>query len=443
MTQTQWIVLLLKIGLVSGGVILVAWVAVYSKLTKGEAWRNPIGLSLIIEALLVAGLFVPQILSLFFNLNRLDSRIAAWADVALIGLVTPVMIWRTVAWLRLDRAARLLGSEPDDSTQHVPLGAKPQNMVLYPLYCSVNGSAPAACPRHRGARPGKRSSMADSTCSVDDCPAKVLARGWCSRHYQSWHHHGDPLATSKPKPVRPETCTIDDCDGIANEPGAARNWCRKHYANWRRHGDPLARASCAGCGAPIANGKDYRFCMRRECRRLARAEERARDPEKARAAARRQRLNADPVKRRVAEKRHKARTDRKCVRPACDERARKGAAYCRLHSRERSARRYARVKLRLPRRLYERQGGLCPAADLGGCGLPLLSVDGHHVDHLIPIARGGPDDDWNLQLMHWECNLNKLDRLVPAAATAAVLHGIALIEPDGTIRRTKPACLLP
>jgi hypothetical protein len=101
LSQTDWIVLLLKIGLVSGGIVLLAWVAVYTRLTNGGAWRNPIGLSLIIEALLIAGLFVPQILSLFFQLNRLDSRVAAWADVTLIGLVTPVMIWRTIAFLRM------------------------------------------------------------------------------------------------------------------------------------------------------------------------------------------------------------------------------------------------------------------------------------------------------------------------------------------------------
>ena len=101
MTQEQAIILCLKIGLICGGIVILAWVAVYSRLTKGGAWRNPIGLSLIVEALLIAGLFVPQILSLFFNLNRLDSRIAAWADVALIGLVTPVMVWRTVVFLRM------------------------------------------------------------------------------------------------------------------------------------------------------------------------------------------------------------------------------------------------------------------------------------------------------------------------------------------------------
>lgn len=106
MSQTQWIILLLKIGLVSGFVTLVAWVAVYTWLTRGGAWRNPIGLTLVIKTLLIAGLFVPQILSLFFNLNRLDSRIAAWTDVALIGLVTPVMTWRTIVWLRMGRGGK-------------------------------------------------------------------------------------------------------------------------------------------------------------------------------------------------------------------------------------------------------------------------------------------------------------------------------------------------
>lgn len=104
MSQDQWVILLLKAGLVAGLVTLVAWVAVYSRLTRGGAWRNPIGLSLIIEALLIAGLFIPQILSLFFHLNRLDSYIAAWADVTLIGLVAPVMAWRTIVFLRMGRS---------------------------------------------------------------------------------------------------------------------------------------------------------------------------------------------------------------------------------------------------------------------------------------------------------------------------------------------------
>ena len=99
MTQTQAIILCLKIGLVAGFASITVWVAVYSRLARW--WSHPLGRTLVIEALLIAGLFVPQILSLFFQLNRFDSRIAAWADVALIGLVTPVMAWRTLVFVRI------------------------------------------------------------------------------------------------------------------------------------------------------------------------------------------------------------------------------------------------------------------------------------------------------------------------------------------------------
>lgn len=118
MTQEQLIVLLLKIGLIAGLVCIIAWIAVYSRLAKW--WKGPLGRTLVIEASLIAGLFVPQILSLFFDLNRLDSRIAAWSDVVLIGLVGPVMAWRCLVWFRLDQAGRLgrtgHGGEDSDGT---------------------------------------------------------------------------------------------------------------------------------------------------------------------------------------------------------------------------------------------------------------------------------------------------------------------------------------
>jgi len=106
MSQDDWIILLLKIGLIAGAISLFAWVAIYTWLTRGGAWRNPIGQTLIVKTLLIAALFVPQILSLFFHLNRLDSRITAWTDVTLIGLVTPIMTWRSLVWVRLSRRDR-------------------------------------------------------------------------------------------------------------------------------------------------------------------------------------------------------------------------------------------------------------------------------------------------------------------------------------------------
>ena len=63
------------------------------------------------------------------------------------------------------------------------------------------------------------------TCAVDDCDRPVLARGWCSKHYQKWRTYGDPCAGYE----RP-TCVVDDCPTLAD----ARGLCRRHYAQVRR-----------------------------------------------------------------------------------------------------------------------------------------------------------------------------------------------------------------
>jgi hypothetical protein len=99
------IILALKIVLISGFCSLLAWVAVYTRLAAW--WHNPIGRTLVTKTLLIAGMFIPSILGLFFHLSRQDSLIAGWVDVGLIGAVTPVMLWRIAVWLRLGRAGRL------------------------------------------------------------------------------------------------------------------------------------------------------------------------------------------------------------------------------------------------------------------------------------------------------------------------------------------------
>lgn len=36
--------------------------------------------------------------------------------------------------------------------------------------------------------------MANGTCSITGCDRPAKSRGWCGRHYQKWHTHGDPEA---------------------------------------------------------------------------------------------------------------------------------------------------------------------------------------------------------------------------------------------------------
>lgn len=70
-----------------------------------------------------------------------------------------------------------------------------------------------------------------------------------------------------------------------------------------------------------------------------------------------------------------------------------------------AARRRARVRGRYTGKdvkgLYVAQGGLCKR-----CGRH-LAIYGYHVDHVVPIARGGLNVVGNLQLLCPACNLRK------------------------------------
>jgi len=104
-SQAGWLVLALKVALIAGFISLAGWVILYSVLASW--WTSPIGRTLVAKTTLIALLFIPTTLSLFFHLSRLDSWVAGWVEVGLIGLVTPTMWWRSAVWLKLHRAGRL------------------------------------------------------------------------------------------------------------------------------------------------------------------------------------------------------------------------------------------------------------------------------------------------------------------------------------------------
>jgi hypothetical protein len=104
-TQSQWLTLALQVALIAGFCSLAGWVALYSVLAKW--WTNPVGRTLVAKTTLIALLFIPTALSLFFHLSRTDSYATGWVDAGLIGLVSPVMWWRCRVWVKLHRAGRL------------------------------------------------------------------------------------------------------------------------------------------------------------------------------------------------------------------------------------------------------------------------------------------------------------------------------------------------
>ena len=39
-------------------------------------------------------------------------------------------------------------------------------------------------------QPKPQYQQRSATCSVEDCNSKVMARGWCAKHYKRWESHG-------------------------------------------------------------------------------------------------------------------------------------------------------------------------------------------------------------------------------------------------------------
>ena len=117
MTQEALLVLLLKVFLISGFVALAGWVGLYTWLTGGAAWRNPVGQTLVIKSLLVACTFLVIALGAFFPWFGEHPLVTGWIDFALIGGVTPVMWWRSAVWVRLHRAGKLHQDDSDGEGQ--------------------------------------------------------------------------------------------------------------------------------------------------------------------------------------------------------------------------------------------------------------------------------------------------------------------------------------
>jgi len=150
---------------------------------------------------------------------------------------------------------------------------------------------------------------------------------------------------------------------------------RARLAKWRKENPEKAKA---------ANNRDYakNKCKRKayaakyraehsEEQRIASVKYRAANPEKTRAATAKW-YAENPERRRVYER---------------NRRARKKAIGGKLSS--------GLVKV-----LFKRQKGKCVC-----CKKSL--EDNYHLDHIMPLALGGANEDWNMQLLRASCNSKK------------------------------------
>ena len=109
------------------------------------------------------------------------------------------------------------------------------------------------------------------------------------------------------------------------------------------------------------------------------------------------------------------RPGRICRYSDCFEFARVNGLECVQHHNGNMARH--RSKLR--RKLAERQHWVCTwcMESLPG------DLSDTHIDHVIPVSHGGPDEMWNFDLLHGVCNLSKSDKITPRAIDLGYVNG--------------------
>src|SRR6266851_2751788 len=132
------------------------------------------------------------------------------------------------------------------------------------------------------------------TCSVEGCDKPLLARGFCSKHYEQKRHFAkgwvrpgyDPICSvpgcgrphkskglckphyersrqsphllpnvplKQPGMPRDGMCLVEGCE----EPIASRGWCKAHYERWRKMGStgPVGRLrGLSGAGSLNTDG---------------------------------------------------------------------------------------------------------------------------------------------------------------------------------------------
>lgn len=105
--------------------------------------------------------------------------------------------------------------------------------------------------------------MNKSTCSVEHCELKHLAKGMCSKHYTRLLRHGSTSDDALIRTPNIGECSIAGCE----QPMRKRSWCSAHYSQWVQTGEakPFAYkwsewGSCKVCGSECSERGRRQFC---------------------------------------------------------------------------------------------------------------------------------------------------------------------------------------
>ena len=218
--------------------------------------------------------------------------------------------------------------------------------------------------------------MNKRTCTIEDCGNKVVARGWCNRHYLRWSHHGDPLGGGRDlKPSQDHNDGTRTCNGCGD---------RLPLTDFD-HDETAAHGRRSQC-SPCRGAKVKQWYQDNQERQLERARARqSRDGDKIRAG--------DMLR---YERNREARI-----------------ALATVHGHLRRSRLAEAVTERgiSVKALRAIHGDICPYCKVG---MTFLAGRGHEytpgkatVEHIVPLSRGGDHTFANTMLCCWRCNIRK------------------------------------
>lgn len=219
--------------------------------------------------------------------------------------------------------------------------------------------------------------MAQSTCRVEECKRNVNSYGYCGMHWLRLQRNGDVLDPGAFTYSETGLCTVEAC----GRKHVAKGYCSMHYQRVKA-GRPLEMREsldCDWCGSTFprpykANPETVRFCSH-ECRYANQLKQSAeRYPELYARNVEWRRNNPDALKA--------------------------------ILTRRRAAKRAASVHLVTGRdieHLVTRHGGKCAYCRVAPY---------QHLDHVVPLSRGGMHRIGNLLPACESCNLTKAARFV-------------------------------
>lgn len=231
--------------------------------------------------------------------------------------------------------------------------------------------------------------MDDVTCSVDGCGGPARKRGWCSAHYKRWRTTGGVQAQIPVRRAQPKAeCSIEECPKRTH----LRGWCRPHYRRWQEYGDPLGNSPRMPCAWPSGCGELVWVAKSRTgmCAYHADRMRRKANPKRVNDGNRRYARKHPEQVSAWSKKWRDANPDKQ---------------------RDYRSTRIARERGQFVERVYR---SVVFRRDKGRCGICHGKVDpvNWHLDHIVPISRGGEHSYANVQVAHPFCNVSKGAKLI-------------------------------